>query len=217
MSHRRPVTVCGQDLPHSCHVCAFFDSREQQYDVLLPYFREGMAHGEQVVSIFDSQMNRDHLSALAARGLDVREASVARQLRVMTAEESYLQGGSFDAERVYGMVAGVLERASTSEFPHVRTCGEMTWALRHPESSGELVEYESRLNTLVDRHECTLMCIYDVNLFSGQVLMDALATHPYVLMGQAVMENPYYVPPMQYLKRLMQRRAAPVRRESLPA
>jgi hypothetical protein len=214
---RKPVTICGQDLPAASHICAFFDSREQQYDVLVPYFREGLANGEQILSIFDPDMNPGHLARLAQGGIDVDAARASRQLRVMTAEESYLQGGAFDPERMFGMMEDVLRDAAASSFPFVRTCGEMTWALRHAEATDQLVEYEARLNSLTDRHQCTLMCVYDVNLFSGPMLMDVLATHPYVLMGQTVTENRYYVPPMQYLNRLMQRRGAPRRREAQPA
>ena len=210
---RLPVTVCGQDLPASSHICAFFDSREEQYDVIVPYFTEGFANGEQVVSLFDADMNPGHLAKLGQMGIEVRDGMLSRQLRVMTTEESYLQDGLFDAERMYGMVEDLLQSAEGGAFPFVRTCGEMTWALRHLEATDQLIEYEARLNKLVDEHECTLMCIYDVNLFSGQVLMDVLATHPYVLMGQSLMQNRYYVPPMQYLKKLLQRRSAPVRRE----
>lgn len=214
---RKPVTICGQDLPAASHVCAFFDSREQQYDVLVPYFKEGLANGEQVVSIFDADMNPGHAASLSHGGIDLRAATATRQLVLMTTGESYLQGGAFDAERMFGMVEDILGRAASSPWPHVRTCGEMTWALRHLEATEELVEYEARLNTLVERHDCTLMCVYDVNLFSGQLLNDVLATHPYVLMGQALTQNPYYVPPARYLKRLLQRRGAPVKREAMPA
>jgi len=39
-----------------------------------------------------------------------------------------------------------------------------------------------------------------------------------VLMGQTLTENPYYVPPRQYLERVLRRRAAPVaRKAALPA
>ena len=107
--------------------------------------------------------------------------------------------------------------AAAGPYPFVRACGEMTWALRHVEANDELVEYEARLNGLVERHSCTVMCTYDVNLFSGQVLMDVLATHPYVLMGQTVTANRYYVPPMQYLQKMMKRRTSPVRRQAVPA
>ena len=215
---RRPVTLCGQDVPASSHICAFFDSRNEQREVLLPFFREGVEHREQVVSVFDAQANPHHLQDLARGRLAPHDNRLARQLRVMNAEESFLAAGRFDADRMFGTIDLILEAAAHTEFPHVRTCCEMTWALHHLDAMDPLVEYESRLNTLTEHHDCTLMCVYDVNLFSGPVLMDVLATHPYVLMGQGLTQNPYYVPPRQYLERVLRRRAAPVaRKAALPA
>jgi len=216
--NRRPVTLCGQDVPASSHICAFFDSRKEQDQVLLPFFREGVENREQGVSVFDAQANPHHLQHLAHGGLAHDDSGLARQLRVMNAEESFLAAGRFDADRMFGTINLILEAAAHTEFPHVRTCCEMTWALHHLEAMDPLIEYESRLNTLTGHHDCTLMCVYDVNLFSGPVLMDVLATHPYVLMGQTLTENPYYVPPREYLERVLRRRAAPAaRKAALPA
>ena len=57
----------------------------------------------------------------------------------------------------------------------VRTCGDMTWALREMPGTDELMEYESRVNIFTQQHDCTLMCVYDVNKFSGRAVMDVLA------------------------------------------
>jgi DcmR-like sensory protein len=207
------VTLCGQDVPASSHICAFFDSRHEQDQVLLPFFLEGVENREQVVSVFDAQTNPHHPAHLADGGLAPDDRQLARQLRVMNAEESFLAAGRFDADRMFGTIELILKSAAYGEFPYVRTCCEMTWALHHLEAMDPLIEYESRLNALVEHHDCTLMCVYDVNLFSGPVLMDVLATHPYVLMGQTLTKNPYYVPPMQYLERLLKRRGAPAARK----
>ena len=45
--------LCGRSLESPGHICAFFDSREQQYDVLSPYYKEGLDSGEEVVTIVD--------------------------------------------------------------------------------------------------------------------------------------------------------------------
>jgi hypothetical protein len=41
--------------------------------------------------------------------------------------------------------------------------------------------------------------VYDVNKFGGRTLMDVLCTHPKVIIGGQVHENPYYLPPDQFL------------------
>lgn len=201
----RPVTVCGRLLEHSAHVCAFFESSDEEYDCLVPYFAEGLAQDEQVISIRDSSGLGAHQKRLAAAGLPIAAAVRSSQLRLLASEETYLQDGHFEVERMYRMIETVLREAAAGPFGRVRTCGDMSWALRELPGTDALMEYEARVNRLTQEHDCTLMCAYDVNRFSGRVLMDVLSTHPLVVIGRSVVENPYYVPPAQFLQRLLHR------------
>lgn len=204
----RPVTVCGRRLEHSAHICAFFESSDEEYDCLVPYFAEGLAQDEQVISIRDSSELGAHQKRLAESGLLTAAAVRSNQLRLLASEETYLQDGHFEVERMYSMIETVLREAAAGPFGRVRTCGDMSWALRELPGTDALMEYEARVNRLTQEHDCTLMCAYDVNRFSGRVLMDVLSTHPLVVMGRSVVENPYYIPPAQFLRRLLHRGAA---------
>jgi len=209
----RPVTVCGQKLSRATHICAFFDSTEQEYECLVPYFTEGLAQGEQVVTIRDADKIGEHKRTLHARMPVALDAPLRNeQLVVLASEETYLRDGIFSHERMGRMLEDVLEAAEASPFQRVRTCGDMTWALREMPGTDELMEYESRVNVFTREHDCTLMCVYDVNKFSGRAVMDVLATHPMVVMGDRIYENPYYVEPAKYLPALLRRGSAPLAR-----
>jgi hypothetical protein len=208
-----PATVCGHPLHHSAHICAFFDSEQQEYGCLVPYFAEGLARGEQVVTIRDAERCNAHVAKLRASGaIPVDDAIRANRLRVMASEETYLLEGVFEVERMYRMIERALTEAPAAGFSRVRTCGEMSWALRGMPGTDDLMEYESRVNELTQQHDCTLMCTYDINKIGGRALMDVLATHPVVLLGDRIYENPYYQKPMDFLKGLLHRGAAPMRR-----
>ena len=45
------------------------------------------------------------------------------------------------------------------------------------------------------------MCFYDLERFSGEIIVDVLKTHPKVLINNMVVENPYYVEPAKFLAR----------------
>ena len=219
-SRNLPATVCGHPLTHSAHICAFFDSEQQEYACLLPYFAEGLARGEQVVTIRDADKVAAHVRRLRESGaIPVDDATRAKRLRVFASEETYLQDGVFEVERMYNMIEAALVDAKASGFTRVRTCGDMSWALRDMPGTDELMRYESRVNKLIRDHDCTLMCTYDINQFSGRAVMDVLATHPQVLMGDRIYENPYYVEPEDFASTLARRGAAPLSRvaEAEPA
>ncbi len=50
-----------------------------------------------------------------------------------------------------------------------------------------------------------MICSYDLDKFGAPVVVDALRTHPVVLIGGIVQRNPFYVPPEELLKELDER------------
>lgn len=206
-------TVWDRDIPKSAHICAFFDSEDQEYDCLGPYFAQGLAQGEQVVTIRDAGQCNTHVERLRkVMGQPLDQPLASNQLRVVASEEAYLQDGCFESERMYQMLDGMLEDVKNGPYKRLRTCGAMSWALREFPGTEELMEYEARVNKLTREHDCTLMCVYDINKFSGRAVMDVLATHPMVVMGERIYENQYYVEPAEFLQTLFKRGSAPLAR-----
>jgi hypothetical protein len=67
-----------------------------------------------------------------------------------------------------------------------------------------------RVNFLVPTFDCTLLCVYDINEISGRMMMEILQTHPYLVYGGRVRENPYYVPPIERLREVLLPGSAPI-------
>jgi len=202
MSGPRTVTLCGRALEEPGHICAFFDSRNEEYDVLAPYYQEGIDLDEEVITIVDADRVRDHRARLQAHGIAVDDALADNRLQVLQAEETYTKGGRFGAERMYELLQGALADARHRGH-RVRTSGVMDWATRGHAGTEELMEYESRVNFLVPSYECTLLCVYDINEISGRMMMEILSTHPYVIHNRKLRENPYYVAPIERLRQVL--------------
>lgn len=214
----RRVTVCGRQLPYATHICAFFDSSNQELECVAPYFEEGLAQGEQIVSIREAADLGQHRANLEARlSRPLADAIACDQFKLCASEETYLREGFFGAERMGLMLEELLNAAEASPFGRVRTCGDMTWALREMPGTDELMEYEARVNMFTRTHDCTLMCTYDVKQFSGRAVMDVLATHPIVIMGDRIYENPYYVAPESFLQTLLRKGSSPLKRTAAEA
>jgi hypothetical protein len=202
----RNISLCGEHLHGLQHICAFFDSRDEQYQILNPYFQEGLAAGEEVVTIVESDFHQEHIRRMAEGGVKVGAGLESGQLKIVASEESYLKDSVFVVERMVAMLEDVLRNASAGPFGSVRTMGDMEWALRNLPGTDELIVYEARVNLLADHHDCTLLCAYDVNRFSGRVIADVLATHSHVVINGKVHENPYFVDPVRYLQKLALRK-----------
>ena len=204
----RPVSLCGHPVPCR-HVCAFVSSKDEQYRILNPYFREGLAWGDEVLTIVESDFHAEHMARMREGGVAVDEALGTGQLQVLASEDTYLRDGVFGVDRMYGLLEEVLRNASESPRNRARVYGDAIWVLRNMQTTDELMAYEAKVNVLAAQYDCTLLCVYDLNHCSGQVLADALATHSHVVLGEQVRENPFYIEPLKFLKSVALRRAQP--------
>jgi hypothetical protein len=83
------------------------------------------------------------------------------------------------------------------------------WAVEDFPGVHDIVEYESRLNRMLGNYDLATVCVYDLNRFSALVVVNILRTHPQVIVGGILQENPFYVPADEFLRELDDRRAAP--------
>lgn len=202
----RKATLCGEPLNGLTHVCAFVDSRDQQYEILLPFLREGLECRECLLNIVAPERRADHVLRLRGAGVETGPLSETGQLMLLTFEHAYLKDGYFSADRMLAMVEAALEGARSSGFGALRGFGEMDWALSSLPGTEELIEYESRVNYIIPRFNDPLICVYDVNKFSGRVVTDILSTHPKVILGGKIYDNPYYMHPDKFLAYLKSRK-----------
>jgi hypothetical protein len=74
--------------------------------------------------------------------------------------------------------------------------------------TGDLIEYETRVNHVILKYDGPVICTYDLTKFGASVVMDALRTHPVVIIGGLLQENPFFVPPDQLLLEIRDRQSA---------
>jgi hypothetical protein len=56
-----PISLAGSQLGEVRHVCALFNSDEEEYRVLLPFIREGFECGDKAVHVVNPGQRYDHL------------------------------------------------------------------------------------------------------------------------------------------------------------
>lgn len=208
----RALTLCDQLL--TCqHVCMFTESEDDQYRILNPFVQEGLAAGEEILTIVDDHLRDRHAHRMSEGGIPVGDAMASGQLRILASDDTYGRDGTFATERMYALLEEVLQQAAQSPWGRLRVIGDAGWVLRNMQGSDELMAYEAKVNLLAPQHDCALLCIYDINKCSGQVIADALATHSHVILGGRLHENPHYMQPIEFLQKITLRRAhaAPVR------
>lgn len=200
----RTVTLCGETLPHPGHVCAFFDSRVQKYETLIPFLLDAITAGDEVINIVDASDREAHLQTLSEGGVPVHAAKESGALTVLSSEETYLLPGEDTLPRLLDFLRDKLGRAR-NEKRCLRTWGEMNWVERSEVRMNDVLEYEARVNELFPDFECTLVCVYDLARVPATLITDILATHPSAIINGRLRKNAHYVEPHEYLDMLRAR------------
>src|SRR6202165_3186157 len=196
------VRLAGSPLQTYRHVCAFFRSPDEFYTVLLPFIKEGFDRHERALHIVDPKLRQDHVRRLEGVGIDTAAAEASQQLELRVWEEAYLRGGHFVPDAMLTLLEGLLSAGQTEGFPLTRLVATVEWALQDRPGVDDLIEYEARGNYLTARQHEQLVCCYELTQVSAGVVMDVLRTHPMAIIGGTLHENPFFVPPDQFLLEL---------------
>jgi hypothetical protein len=202
-----PIPFAGSQLSETRHVCAFFNSEDEKYRVLLPFIRDGFECGDRAVHVVNPSQHRDHLQRLAAAGIDTLAAQQSGQLELLTDAEAYLCDGHFDQDRMLEVFEQLASGNNNSPFPLSRIVCHMEWAAEGRSHVENLVEFEARVNDVWRRHDDAVICVYDLAKFGGDTVIDVMRTHPMIVIGGMLLQNPFFVPPQEFLRELRERRA----------
>jgi hypothetical protein len=189
------------------HICAFFNSRDEEYQALLPWIQEGLTNGEKVVQILDPARLDEHCSRMQDAGIDTNQMRGTRQLELRTYYEAYLASGSFAQEEMLALLPQLLSAPRDEGYPGSRITGQMEWSLEKVAGVEDLIEYEARATEIISQYDDPVICVYDISKYSAAFIMDVLRTHPMVIIGGVIQENPFYVPSPVFLEELKTRRA----------
>jgi len=153
MGNEKEVRLAGKALDRRRHVCAFFNSKDEEYRVLLPFVKEGIDHGQKAFHIVKDGHRPEHRRRLAKAGIDVADAERKGQLEIRRWEDAYLREGHFDQNRMLALIEEVLQGGKAQGYPLTRLVANMEWALEDRPGVYDIVEYETRLNFILPRYD----------------------------------------------------------------
>ena len=203
----QPIRFAGSQLGAKRHICGFFTSADEEYRLLLPFIKEGFDRGEKAFHVVDPKLHAEHTRRLESVGIDVTEAEKRGQLELCNWNEAYFPDGRFDQNRMLAMWREVLDGATQRGFLQTRLVAHIEWSLEEREGVSDLLEYEARFNLVHQNDRDPVICTYDLTRFKADVIMNVMRTHPMIIIGGILQENPFFVPPDEFVRELRERQA----------
>jgi DNA-binding CsgD family transcriptional regulator len=180
-------------IKHGSHLCAFYETKEDLIDLVLPFFDGGLSRRELCVWMTpDSVGARDAASVAAERGIEV-----------VSARSIYMRGSRFAREPVVDFWNDRLQQAIATSYSGVCASGDAFW-LQHGDWSAFL-DYETDINNIIADKPIKLLCTYPLSVSASGDIFDVACAHHIaiakrrkvweIIKGWGLTETP--VPPQQ--------------------
>jgi len=178
------------------HLCLVYETHEQQVAATLPYLRAGLERDERCLYISDEDSAAAVLDALRKCGTDVDRLLRSGALIMANRQETYLKPVRFDPDWWIHFMSQATREASKGKFSGLRI---FLGVLEEDLAPDILIQYEGRLNRFVLDHDVGVVCQYNLERLSPELILNVIRTHPLVVNGGIVCKNLYYVPPDEFM------------------
>jgi hypothetical protein len=180
------------------HFCGLYESEAERDTIMYGFLGQGLRERELLVCCPDEGQYDHALDRVRAQCPDV-EGPDRDSFRLLHSRELYHPQGFFSPRDMLKAHDDIWDENLSRGARNVRGTAEMGWALAKIPGIEDLMAYESLLNMFIWGKAWISICLYDVNRFPGATIMKVLQTHPFVITGGGIFENPYFVHPEKWL------------------
>jgi hypothetical protein len=152
------------DLPWGSHVCQFYDSKQDQLDMLVPYFKQGLERNEACAWLVGDLTIDEARNALAAAVPNLADYLAKGQMQIVHYSEFYTDpNGTVKApEQLSYQFASMGSSAKADGYEGLRASGSVSW-VKDPESMSRFMAYETRVNLAIQNARIMAVCTYPAN------------------------------------------------------
>lgn len=121
------------------------------------------------------------------------------QFTIINAKPLYYPSGIFDPWNMDSTLNEFYVESQKQGRRNIRATAEMAWALEAIPGVEHLMAYEARLNYFIPGKPWISICMYNVNKFPGTTILNVLKTHPFIINGGIITQNPLFIHPDKWL------------------
>ncbi len=149
------------DLPWGAHVCQFYESREEQLALLVPYFRQGLERNEACAWLVGDLTIEEARDALAAVVPDLADRIAKGQMQIRHYSEFYTDpNGTVKAPEQLSYQFGAMGASAKADgYAGLRASGSVSW-VTDPESMARFMAYETMVNLVIQDARIMAVCTY---------------------------------------------------------
>lgn len=173
---RRTGIAAVAEVGWGTHICLFYHTKEDLFNILVPYFKAGLEDNEFCVWIFSPPLNEQVVREAMGKALPTLAGYLERgQLELIPSEGWYVKDGVVDSQRTIAAWIGKLEYALQRGYQGLRAAGDNAWLEK---KDWEVhMGYEDAVNRESRRYPLIAICAYPLDRCDTVQLIQAVNNH----------------------------------------
>lgn len=171
------IDVLG-DMLWGSHLCLFYETRQDLFDTLVPYFKAGLESNEFCIWAVSEPLTLDEARDALRQGVPDLDRYLAEgSIEILPGREWYLKGDVFDLKRIIDGWTEKLRHALNHGLEGMRASGNAFWlATKHYK---DFCAYEHELNRSLAGRPITVLCTYPLAASQAGDILDVARAHQF--------------------------------------
>jgi PAS domain S-box-containing protein len=167
-------------VPWGTHLCQFYETKDDLVEVLVPYFKEGIAANDACIWITSDRISIEEAShALRAVIPDLDDRRTTGQIEIMPHEEWYFPDGSFNIDVLFDKWQKKGKIAIARGYGGLRISGSI--AGLHAKRWTDLVAYEQKIRVKVAGRRAIALCSYPLDECTASQFAQLVDLHDFAI------------------------------------
>ncbi|HHV72803.1 MAG TPA: hypothetical protein GXX38_09385 [Clostridia bacterium] len=164
------------DIPWGTHLCCFYETQDDLFDVVVPYLRAGLESNEYCMWIVSEPVSTfEAMNVLKKAIPDLK--NYLPHLEILPHSEWYLKYGNFQGEKVMGEWINKVNHALVKGCEGLRITGCCTNLTNRPWK--DFLDYEAMIEREIGKFNMIALCMYQLGKCGIHQILDIVNNHQF--------------------------------------
>lgn len=179
-------------IPAMTHICHVFCDDEDRNETLLKFLLSSLKIGDCAACYSQKANEREITALLNKNGLSYGALLSSGAFTLSNGSDIYLTDNYFDPDRMITVLEDYCQESKELGFPAVWIITEMASEIQTASGGNRLLEYEHKLDVLLDTYPAIMVCQYDARTFDETTILNLKKAHPYLVSKGEIARNPIF-------------------------
>lgn len=167
-----------KDITWGTHICAFYQTKEDLKNILLPYFKTGLENNEYCLWVTSEPISPAQAEQALREYLPDFDMYQSRgQMDILSHSDWYLKYGNFNGDEVLSSWANKVQNALEKGYDGIRITGNTSWLKKRYFKT--FMDYESKVEDMIGKLKMIALCTYKLDQCGIHEVIDIVNNHQF--------------------------------------